>query len=181
MVLSYWIIILRFNNRLTKGESNFIKERFFTFCLIRVDLSRFSHDSQTQALQRAIRALENYAADDAGLEAAVDALRQIMALGQRPEKTRLRQNYPNPFNPETWIPFELSQDSEVMLTIYDVAGIPVRTISLGYVKAGRYIDSSRAIYWNGRTDANERVASGTYFYTLKAENYVSTQKMIILK
>ena len=146
-----------------------------------VDLSRFSHGSQTQALQRAIRALENYAADDAGLEAAVDALRQVMALGQRPEKTRLRQNYPNPFNPETWIPFELSQDSEVMLTIYDVVGIPVRTISLGYVKAGRYIDSSRAIYWNGRTDVGERVASGTYFYTLKAENYVSTQKMIILK
>ena len=35
--------------------------------------------------------------------------------------------------------------------------------------------------WNGKTETGEATASGTYFYTLKAENYVSTQKMIILK
>ena len=39
-----------------------------------------------------------------------------------PEATALLQNYPNPFNPETWILFELNQDSNVSLTIYNTAG-----------------------------------------------------------
>ena len=98
-----------------------------------------------------------------------------------PVQTQLLPNYPNPFNPETWIPFELSQDSGVKLTIYDVAGNLVRVISVGYVQAGSYVGRSRAIYWDGKTDAGESVASGTYFYTLTAEDYTSTQKMIILK
>ena len=43
-----------------------------------------------------------------------------------PTQTQLLANYPNPFNPETWIPFELSQDSQVSITIYDVEGQIVR-------------------------------------------------------
>ncbi|HIA70494.1 TPA: T9SS type A sorting domain-containing protein [Candidatus Poribacteria bacterium] len=106
----------------------------------------------------------------------------IAMLSERlPEQTRLLPNYPNPFNPETWIPFELSQDSEVSVTIYNVAGTPVRSISVGYLQAGSYVSQSRAIYWDGKIDTGERVASGTYFYTLKTEGYTSTQKMIILK
>jgi len=98
-----------------------------------------------------------------------------------PEHTRLLQNYPNPFNPETWIPFELNQDSEVSLIIYDVAGIQIRRLDLGFQLAGTYLQRERAIYWDGRTQLGEQVASGTYFYTLKTADYVSTQKMIILK
>ena len=85
-----------------------------------------------------------------------------------PVRTQLLPNYPNPFNPETWIPFELSQDSGVQLTIYDVVGNLVRVISVGYVQAGSYVGQSRAIYWDGKTDSGESVASGTYFYTLVA-------------
>jgi hypothetical protein len=98
-----------------------------------------------------------------------------------PEATALLQNYPNPFNPETWIPFELNQDSDVSLTIYDVAGRLVQRLDLGFQPAGTYLRRDRAIYWDGRTQSGEQVASGTYFYTLKTEGYVSTQKMIILK
>jgi hypothetical protein len=98
-----------------------------------------------------------------------------------PEYTRLLQNYPNPFNPETWIPFELSQDSEVSLIIYDIAGRQIRRLDLGFQPAGTYLQRDQAIYWDGRTQSGEQVASGTYFYTLKTEDYVSTQKMIILK
>ena len=86
-----------------------------------------------------------------------------------------------PFNPETWIPFRLSRDSAVTVTIYDIAGTPVRSISVGYLQAGGYVSQSRAIYWDGKTDTGERVASGTYFYTLRTEGYTSTQKMIVLK
>ena len=85
------------------------------------------------------------------------------------------------FNPETWIPFRLSRDSAVTVTIYDIAGTPVRSISVGYLQAGSYVSQSRAIYWDGKTDTGERVASGTYFYTLRTEGYTSTQKMIVLK
>ena len=98
-----------------------------------------------------------------------------------PVRTQLLPNYPNPFNPETWIPFELSQDSRVKLTIYDVTGNVVRVISVGYMQAGSYVGQSKAIYWDGRTDLGEPVASGTYFYTLTTHDYTSTQKMIILK
>ena len=113
-------------------------------------------------------------------ELALNVLKAILPE-RLPTETQLLPNYPNPFNPETWIPFELSQDSEVSVTIYDVAGTPVRNISVGYLQAGSYVRQSRATYWDGKTDTGERVASGTYFYTLKTEGYTSTQKMIILK
>ena len=113
-------------------------------------------------------------------ELALNVLKAILPE-RLPTETQLLPNYPNPFNPETWIPFELSQDSAVTVTIYNVAGTPVRSISVGYLQAGSYVSQSRAIYWDGKTDTGERVASGTYFYTLKTADYVSTQKMIILK
>ena len=79
------------------------------------------------------------------------------------------------------ISFELSQDSEVSVSIYDVSGTPVRTISMGYLQAGSYVSQSRAIYWDGRTNTGERVVSGTYFYTLRMDTSIFTQKMIVLK
>ena len=55
-----------------------------------------------------------------------------------PTTTQLLPNYPNPFNPETWIPFRLSQDAEVRLTIYDVTGKSVRKMELDHLTAGSY-------------------------------------------
>ena len=98
-----------------------------------------------------------------------------------PTQNQLLANYPNPFNPETWMPFVLNHDSEVKLTIYDMKGNPIRSISVGYVDAGSYVSRSEAIYWDGKADTGEKVASGTYFYTLKTHRSVFTQKMIILK
>ena len=79
------------------------------------------------------------------------------------------------------MPFELNQDSEVSLIIYDTAGRLVRRLDIGFQPAGAYLQRDRAIYWDGRTQSGEQVASGTYFYTLKTKGYTSTQKMIILK
>ena len=87
----------------------------------------------------------------------------------------------NPFILETWIPFKLNQDSDVSLAVYDTAGRLVRRLDLGFQEAGTYLRREQAIYWDGKTDTGERVASGTYFYTLRTEGYTSTQKMIILK
>ena len=98
-----------------------------------------------------------------------------------PDQTRLIPNYPNPSNPETWIPFEIDRDSEVSITIYDTSGTSVRTIRVGYVEAGRYRSQSKAVYWDGKTDTGERVASGVYFYTLRAGMARYTRKMMVLK
>jgi len=135
---------------------------------------------QKWSIQSAIVELKDMSARSQAEELVLNLL--IAILPERlPEQTQLLPNYPNPFNPETWIPFELSQDSKVSITIYDIAGTPVRNISMGYLQAGSYVSQSKAAYWDGKTDTGERVASGTYFYTLKTAGYVSTQKMIILK
>ena len=95
----------------------------------------------------------------------------------------LLRNYPNPFKPETWIPFELNQDSDVSLTIYiyDTAGRLVRRLDLGFQEASTYLQRDRAIYWDGRTNTGEKVSSGTYFYTIQTDQYSETRKMVILK
>ncbi len=98
-----------------------------------------------------------------------------------PTETELLPNYPNPFNPETWIPYRLAEDAFVTLTIYDQAGHAVRTIDVGHRIAAVYENRSKAIYWDGRNEAGEGVASGIYFYHLSAGDYSATRKMVILK
>ena len=97
------------------------------------------------------------------------------------EQTRLLANYPNPFNPETWIPYQLANPSDVQITIYDTRGSVVRQLDLGHQQEGYYTSRSRAAYWDGRNDVGEPVASGIYFYQLQADNKSFLRKMVILK
>ena len=90
-------------------------------------------------------------------------------------------NYPNPFNPETWIPYHLGQDSEVVISIYDTTGKIVRRLNMGFQSFGYYASRDKSAYWDGKTDAGETVASGTYFYQINAGDYRATRKMVILK
>ncbi|MBC8232168.1 T9SS type A sorting domain-containing protein [bacterium] len=98
-----------------------------------------------------------------------------------PSESRLYQNYPNPFNPETWIPYQLASTSPVTLNIYDMKGHLIRTVDLGQRSAGVYVSQNKAVYWDGRNDAGQKVASGIYFYTLKADKFTATRRMVILK
>ena len=98
-----------------------------------------------------------------------------------PEETALLANYPNPFNPETWIPYQLASPAEVALTIYNMKGKMVRRLAVGHQAAGMYKSRSRAIYWDGRNQLGESVASGLYFYTLTAAEFSATRRMLILK
>ena len=98
-----------------------------------------------------------------------------------PEKTMLLHNYPNPFNPETWIPYQLAEATDVSITIYAVDGMIVRTFMLGYQEAGKYKSRSRAAYWDGTNSLGEPVASGLYFYMLTAGNFTGTRTMLIKK
>ena len=120
-------------------------------------------DDGSPDFRRAIGVLENL-------------LRNIL-----PETTVLLANYPNPFNPETWIPYQLSNASDVQITIYDTKGTVVRNLVLGHQAAGYYTDRNRAAYWDGRNDLGEPVASGVYFYQLQTDNNSHLRKMVILK
>ena len=134
-------------------------------------------DNQDETFQRGIRVLEQLLA----------TLKQTETV---PEETVLLPNYPNPFNPETWIPYHLAADADVQLTIYDTKGELVRQFELGYRLAGYYTDPHRAVYWDGRSETGERVASGIYFYHLRvknpqsdsgAGNFSAMRKMVIQK
>ncbi len=98
-----------------------------------------------------------------------------------PEETALLANYPNPFNPETWIPYQLAEPADVALTIYDMNGQLVRRLVVGHQAAGVYQSRSRAVYWDGRNQLGEPLASGLYFYTLTAGKFTATRRMLILK
>ncbi|MBM3214728.1 hypothetical protein FJZ36_07430 [Candidatus Poribacteria bacterium] len=93
----------------------------------------------------------------------------------------LLQNYPNPFNPETWIPFDLIERSNVSIQILSMTGEVVRRIDMGQLDSGAYRTRDRAAYWDGRNDLGERVASGTYFYRIQAGTFGATRKLVILK
>ena len=103
------------------------------------------------------------------------------AAQTNPAKTALLSNYPNPFNPETWIPYQLAKPADVTLTIYDVRGVVVRQLALGYRAAGVYHSRPRAAHWDGRNNIDEKVATGVYFVKFTAGDYTATRKMLILK
>ena len=98
-----------------------------------------------------------------------------------PKETILLPNYPNPFNPETWIPYQLANPSDVWITIYDTKGCIVRTLALGHKQADHYTGKFNAAYWDGRNALGEPVASGLYFFTLTSGDFTATRKMLIQK
>ena len=103
----------------------------------------------------------------------------LMALA--PQKTVLLPNYPNPFNPETWIPYQLSESSDVAIEIYSSDGQLIRTLDLGEKSAGLYQNKDSAAHWDGKNEIGEPVANGVYYYTLTAGQYSATRKMLIRK
>ena len=106
---------------------------------------------------------------------------QRLLLTAQPEKTALLPNYPNPFNPETWIPYQLAKPTDVAIMIYSTGGQVVRRLDLGHRDVGRYVNRSRAAYWDGRNSLGESVSTGIYFYELRTDRQSFTRKMIIVK
>ena len=117
---------------------------------------------------------------DPAFQRGILILEQLLAA-LTPKETALLPNYPNPFNPETWIPYQLSEASDVTVSIYAVNGHLIRTLVLGHQSAGVYQSKNRAAYWDGRNAFGERVSSGLYFYTLTAGEFTATRKMLIRK
>ncbi|MBC8231089.1 T9SS type A sorting domain-containing protein [bacterium] len=98
-----------------------------------------------------------------------------------PKEFRLLQNYPNPFNPDTWLPYELAADAPVTIRIYNLNGQFVRQLDFGKQEAGYYVTRDKAAYWDGNNKVGEKVASGVYWYTLRAGEFHATQRLVIMK
>lgn len=93
-----------------------------------------------------------------------------------PLTTRLYQNYPNPFNPETVIRFDNSNDTFVKLNIFNNSGQVVRTLLNGDLRKGSY-----SIVWDGKDSNGTGLSSGLYFYTIEADDYSKSYKMMLFK
>jgi hypothetical protein len=93
-----------------------------------------------------------------------------------PNEFALRQNYPNPFNPVTTIQYDLPENSQVQIAIYDMLGRKVRTLAHGFEDAG-----FKAVQWQGRNDFGQPVGAGVYICQIRAGDFVQTSKMILLK
>jgi FlgD Ig-like domain/FG-GAP repeat len=84
--------------------------------------------------------------------------------------------YPNPFNPETTVEFSLATSVDVQLTIFDVRGAVVRSLT-----RGRFAEGTHIVSWDGRDDRDRPVASGVYFCRLVVGSFTDTKKMTVLK
>ncbi|MBC8400573.1 MAG: T9SS type A sorting domain-containing protein [Candidatus Marinimicrobia bacterium] len=111
--------------------------------------------------------------DRAQLKGQGTAEKELIAI---PQDFALRQNYPNPFNPITTIDYDLPEDGNLKLAIYDILGREVIELANGYQKAGY-----KSIRWNGRNKSGQLVSAGMYFYAIEAGKYSAIRKMILLK
>lgn len=97
-----------------------------------------------------------------------------------PSSYALRQNYPNPFNPETMIVFDLPEEAKVTLEVYNLMGQSIKTLVNDKKVAGRY-----QILWDGSDDKGIPVASGIYFYQIKAigksNTFSKKMKMMLVR
>jgi len=99
---------------------------------------------------------------------------KVTAIGV-PENFTLFQNYPNPFNPSTTISYQLPKAGHVTLKIYDVLGNEVKTLVNEMKEMGRYTATFSA---DGGASS---LASGMYVYQIKANDFMATKKMLLIK
>ena len=88
-----------------------------------------------------------------------------------PSEFKMHRAYPNPFNPETNIAFDLPQEADIRLKVFDALGRQVAVLADGYLPAGKY-----ELKFYG-----EHLTSGIYFYRLTAGNYSESGKMLLVK
>ena len=89
----------------------------------------------------------------------------------QPTEFRLSQNYPNPFNPSTKIKYSIPQSSNVVIKVFDILGNEIETLVSEENPAGTY-----ELSWNAFN-----LPSGVYFYQIRAGEYISTKKMLLIK
>ena len=93
-----------------------------------------------------------------------------------PQKVKLEQNYPNPFNPKTEISFTMSMQDRAILSIYNITGQKVKTITDSQMIPGKH-----TLTWSGKDSMGREVSSGMYFYKLTVGKISYQKKLILLR
>jgi hypothetical protein len=93
-----------------------------------------------------------------------------------PMEFSLLQNYPNPFNPDTEIGYSLPENCYVNVAVYNILGRKVKLLIDRYQTAG-----SKTVHWDGKDEQGNDVASGIYFYRIKAGEFSQIKKMVLLR
>lgn len=93
-----------------------------------------------------------------------------------PTTFELGRNYPNPFNPETMIPYQLPEASQMKLIVYNAMGQRIRTLIDEKKEAGWY-----TIKWDGCDEKGIPVSSGIYIVRMRAGRFVKNQKMMFIR
>ena len=97
--------------------------------------------------------------------------------GGVPMEFALKQNYPNPFNPSTLIRYQLPEETNVTVAIYDIMGRMVRTL----IASESQLSGYRQVMWNATNDLGQPVSAGMYIYTIQAGEFRQTRKMVLMK
>ena len=92
------------------------------------------------------------------------------------ERFMLHQNFPNPFNPITTLRYDLPKDSFVKIRVFDMSGNEVKTLVNGIKGAG-----FNSVQWNSTNNQGEPISAGVYLYSIEADDFIQTRKMILLK
>ena len=93
-----------------------------------------------------------------------------------PGRYKLFQNHPNPFNPITTLQYDLPEDVNVKIMIYDLMGREVKTLVNNQLSAGY-----KSVSWNAKNNLGQPVSAGMYLYRISAGDFQSVKKMVLLK
>ncbi len=96
-----------------------------------------------------------------------------------PQSSILLQSYPNQADNSCYIPFKLSEDSEVTVEVYNILGQKIKEMNMGSRKAGFYTTKTRAIFWDTRNDKGQAVSKGLYFIRLTAGKFSAVKQMVV--
>jgi hypothetical protein len=116
--------------------------------------------------------------DDIRLLVAVEVPTSIAQdpVAVAPSGFLLRQNFPNPFNGGTSLQFDLPQEGDVELSIYNLVGQKVVTLTQGHRLAGKH-----SLQWDGRDALGRELASGVYIYRLRTQRQILSRRLLLVR
>ena len=133
-------------------------------------------DAGTNTVSATVEGLESGTFTATGQESPFASLFDLFGGGKRvalPDSPQLAQNAPNPFNSQTVLAYFLHAPSPARLEVFALTGQRVAILHQGPQQAGYH-----RLHWDGRDDAGQPLASGTYLYRLVADEVVLTRKLI---
>jgi len=93
-----------------------------------------------------------------------------------PVATTMEKAYPNPFNPQTHIAYQIDNETDVTISVFDMLGRQVKSLYTGHQAEGAY-----NVYWNGTDESGRQAASGSYIIKMQTDHITQSQKVMLMK